>query len=172
MNRCQILKEAIRIENEIYNLKHPNSLSNTQYTVKLSNSFLCDAEVGDYDELIKNIKVKAIAIHKDTEGVYVTANSKPIYQVYELEGSPYTKIEVIREGKHYSLLHRNIGAEDNPYNISDPSPYIVACNIKTEGKKCYWEQGYYCSSFEMACDLFIESEMSILNKKEEGMEYE
>lgn len=167
MDRSLILKEAIRIEIELSQLKEPNSPSKTHYMVKLSDDFIKAAGSVDTNSLLNSIKVKDISLStlKDEKGIFAFTSKKHEFPIYEIEGSSNTTVNVLRQGRECALLQRNIPKENNPLNIKDPTPYIVAWNFNAKDGKCNWGQGHYCGSLDSGCSLYSEKETSSIGNK-------
>lgn len=111
-------------------------------------------------EVFSYLKTKKVSVSSLTteKGLFAMTNVKPELPTYHLEGET-TKYEVLRQGKEYALLHREIAEESNPAKIDDPTPFIVAW--KFNGNKdgtCDWSQGHYCGSLEGSASLYIEKE--------------
>lgn len=72
-----------------------------------------------------------------------------VFKLNETEKTTYTLLET--EGE-YSLLKREI--KDG--KIKDPTPYIVASGVCTDGDKISWNHGNYCSDLRKALNVFNE----------------
>lgn len=162
MDNNLILKEAIKIEIELSQLKEPNSPAKTHYMAKLSDDFTMTAGTADTDLLLRSIKAKGISFStlKNEKGIFAFTSKKHEFPSYEIEGSTGTTVNVLRQGKEYALLQRDIPKENNPHNITDPTPYIVAWNLKAKDGKCSWGQGHYCVSLDSGFSLYSEKENS------------
>jgi hypothetical protein len=160
LDKTQILREAIRLDYEFSQIEYKNSPSNTHYMMRVSEGFMWDASSKDTDTLLSKIQTKGVYLSTlhDEKGVFAFTQIKPELPTYHLQGET-TKYEVLRQGKDYALLHREIAEESNPAKIDDPTPFIVAW--KFNGNKdgtCDWSQGHYCGSLEGAASLYVEKE--------------
>lgn len=151
-----IEKEAIRLEFELSLINEPNSPNKTHYMTEVLPVLLKEINSKDIDNLLKGIKVKGVALStfKAHKGYFALTSKKYVLPIYK-NGDSNTKFELIRKSKDYALLHRILSQKGNPYNITDPSPFIVVLGFSSKHGKCDWRQGHYCKNLEQASILYL-----------------
>lgn len=151
-----IEKEAIRLEFELSLIDEPNSPNKTHYMAEVSPVLLKEANSKNIDNLLKSIKAKGVALStlKTQKGCFALTSKKYDLPIYK-NGTFNTKFELIRKGKDYALLHRILSREGNPYNIIDPTPFIVVLGFYSMNGKCDWRQGHYCKNLKQASIFYL-----------------